>query len=409
MDLSVINLFDEFSHPSVPRFTCPVDFSKIDSVLRELNKDVNAIDNVRLRQFGKLLWNLLIPPEIRGHLATLERSYAIQLLFMTNDLQIPWEIIHDDFDFWALKYTMGRIYGSDEGHVRFQQWRKKRVQYPPLLLIYDPAQNLDGAKREGGALRRALKDKFSITPLTGRQTAYDLALEIGSDKFDIIHFAGHAQMGKKGGLLAADRELSSREIAQYSLARHPIVFANACATGVAGGYYGARSLSIAEAFIKAGASAFIGTLWKTDDDISARFASCVYFYLKSGCTIGDALLRARKELWENPKREDIDWAAFALFGSPDSRLYGPLPREGIVTQRVQVTMSNAPGTLARVLQGLSKCRVNIVQGRSITFDNEKTAGYVAEIEVPSGVSDVELLKAVKGRVKGLVYHLEYIN
>jgi ACT domain-containing protein len=72
-------------------------------------------------------------------------------------------------------------------------------------------------------------------------------------------------------------------------------------------------------------------------------------------------------------------------------------------------MSNAPGTLARVLQGLSKCRVNIVQGRSITFDNEKTAGYVAEIEVPSGVSDVELLKAVKGRVKGLVYHLEYIN
>jgi len=104
-----------------------------------------------------------------------------------------------------------------------------------------------------------LKDSFNITVLSGEQSAYELALAIGSDEYDIIHFAGHANMGRSSSLVAGNGELLSHEIAQYSLARNPIVFANACSTA-AGGYYGANSRNIAEAFIEAGAAAFIGTL-----------------------------------------------------------------------------------------------------------------------------------------------------
>jgi ACT domain-containing protein len=72
-------------------------------------------------------------------------------------------------------------------------------------------------------------------------------------------------------------------------------------------------------------------------------------------------------------------------------------------------MSNAPGTLARVLLALSDCSVNIVQGRSITLDDDKRAGYIAELEVPLSISDEKLLKHLKAAIKDLIYDLQYMQ
>ena len=409
LDVSLVNLLDEFSQPSFPFFSRSTDLSSVRTVLEELDQHIGRIDNFRLKRFGQILWNILIPREIRQYLERLEEKHAVQLLMMTNNRQVPWEIIHDNTGFWALKYTMGRIYSSDADIIRLPKRGKKSPENrPPLLLIYNPEENLIGAQREGERLEKMLKDTFSVRALGGKHNVFDLQENICSNQFDIIHFAGHAQEGKEGGLLAANGELTSQQIAQYSLDRNPVIFANACATGATGGYYGEYSLSLADAFIRAGASAFIGTLWKTDDDISTKFASCVYTHLKAGRMIGDALLRARNTLAKNPG-SDIDWAAFALFGNPDSRLYASIPREDVVPKKVQITMSNRRGTLARILLALSESNVNIIQGRSITFDDEKTAGYIAEIEVPSELSADDLRSQVRRKVRSLVYDLDYIN
>jgi hypothetical protein len=203
--------------------------------------------------------------------------------------------------------------------------------------------------------------------------------------------------------------LRSEEIANYSLTRNPVVFANACSTG-AKGYYGANSRNIAEAFVEAGAAAFIGPLWKTTDDISASFASLVYSHLKVGYTIGDALLRTKRELFAHPKREDIDWAAFSLFGNPDSRLYAAIPKKDVSIRQVQITMSNAPGTLGRILVALSRHNINIVQGRSITFDDEKAAGYIAEMEIPMEVGEADLRnKLLKSPAKDLIHSVRFVH
>ena len=71
-------------------------------------------------------------------------------------------------------------------------------------------------------------------------------------------------------------------------------------------------------------------------------------------------------------------------------------------------MSNAPGTLARVLLALSQCDVNIVQGRSITFEDEQTAGYIAELEVPAQTSDAEMLTHLRKEIKDLIHDLQFM-
>lgn len=51
-------------------------------------------------------------------------------------------------------------------------------------------------------------------------------------------------------------------------------------------------------------------------------------------------------------------------------------------------MSNDPGTLAKILFEMSKIEINIIQGRSITFEDEKTAGYITEIEVHKNLKEM---------------------
>jgi hypothetical protein len=268
-----------------------------------------------------------------------------------------------------------------------------------MLLIADPEGNLPHARQEADELSRSLRRTFAMKMLSGRTSAYEMAIAIGSDEYDIIHFAGHADMGKRSALRGYRSQLHSDTIADYSLPRRPVVFANACATG-GKAYYGANTKNLAEAFIEAGAAAFVGTLWRTSDETSAAFAAEFYRHLRCGRTIGDSLRQAKTSLSRKTGSTDIDWAAFTLFGDPDSRLFTrTLDRDSIV-RHVMLTMSNRRGTLGRILVAMSELGINIVRGRSITFEDESAAGYAAEIEAPRTMTETELETSLKKRVKG---------
>ncbi len=405
----VINLFDEFQQPSIPYFAKSVDYRKIQDVCSTLGSHIEDIDQDTLVKFGKLIRNHVLPREITDYLRCLEDEYYLQIFLVTNDIYIPWEILHDDTGFWSLKYAIGRIYGVSHGDpMRFRSLgRARKADRPPLLLISDPEGNLEYAKAEGATLLRRLKHDFNVTSLCGKTSATDLAMSIGSDEYDIVHFAGHANMQHGGALRAYRGELEGRDIAGYSLSRRPVVFGNACSTG-AKKYYGANSRNLAEAFIEAGASAFIGTLWQTTDKLSTQFAAGLYEHLRDGRTIGDSLRLAKVEMVRKARRMDIDWAAFALFGDPSSRLFLTASQKNTVVRHVQIVMSNKPGTLGRVLVALSGFGVNIIQGRSITYDNRRAAGYVAEVEVSAKMDEAKLIADLrKGPIKGLLREIEF--
>jgi CHAT domain-containing protein len=408
-DFSIINLFGEYQQPSIPYLSKSVDYQKMRDMVSELDKNVDQVTTDDLRLFGRLIWNHVIPGEVGDYLHAIEKEYSLQILLVTNDLYIPWEIIHDDRGFWALKYSLGRIYGTRIGlGLRSQvKGRHRKASKPPLLLICDPEDNLSHAKREGQVLCRRLQDTFEIHQLKHKVRALDMALAIGSDDYDIIHFAGHAVMGQHSFLKGYRSSLDSEAIADYSLPRNPVVFANACMTS-AKDYYGANSKNIAEAFIEAGASAFVGTLWKTSDKWSADFAAMFYEYLRTGKTIGDSLRLAKCALAEKARDTNIDWASFTLFGDPDNRLFTVATKRGISLRRIQITMSNKPGTLGKILVEMSKLGVNIVRGRSITFDRELTAGYVAEVELLENLEE-EVLKdrLLINLPKGLLHEMRF--
>ena len=205
-DFSVINLFDELQQPSVPYFRHDVDKKKIDKLIETFNRFLDDIDYNKLEKLGRLISNLLIPPEIREYLSFLEdQGYSIQLLLFTNDTQIPWEIVFDDRGFWAFRYSIGRIYGMpNNSSIRLPSIGKHiKKSKPPILLIYDPEGNLEYAKKEGKLLENNLRKSFTVTAHTGNVSEFDMALLLSSDSYDIIHFAGHSM---KNSFLCAGGE-----------------------------------------------------------------------------------------------------------------------------------------------------------------------------------------------------------
>jgi CHAT domain-containing protein len=86
-----------------------------------------------------------------------------------------------------------------------------------------------------------------------------------------------------------------------------------------------ESFGVAEALMRGGISNFMSTYWPVSDIPAATFAEKFYTDILSGCTIGDALLAARKAVFATGSR---DWADYVLYGSSDFVLkWGPENRE----------------------------------------------------------------------------------
>lgn len=75
----------------------------------------------------------------------------------------------------------------------------------------------------------------------------------------------------------------------------------------------------ADAFLGAGAGAFIGSLWEVRDSSSLRFATALYTALTEDKTIGDAIAVARQKL-RSDDPSDPTWLAYTLWGDPAAKV-----------------------------------------------------------------------------------------
>lgn len=156
--------------------------------------------------------------------------------------------------------------------------------------------------------------------------------------YDILHYAGHGAFDDKApdtaGWLFKGGILSSRELERIDLAPRLIV-ANACLSGMlsdatkggqppAGGRSEAELLpGLADEFFRRGVRNYIGTAWPIDDLGAIEFAKTFYrALLGKGTTgtIGDALLAARKALFDQRAKFGSLWAAYQHYGDPLARL-----------------------------------------------------------------------------------------
>jgi len=176
-----------------------------------------------------------------------------------------------------------------------------------------------------GEARRIASLYADQSPLIGRD-ATDNALERMAPAYDILHFAGHAVVGRNAPQLShlvlaaegrSDGAVFSTEIAKWKLARTRLVILSGCNTadGKLSATEGASSL--ARAFFAAGVPAVVASLWAIEDDDTADFFIAFHRRLVQGEPAAVAL-RETQIKWlgdgRSPARPVRSWAAFQLFG-----------------------------------------------------------------------------------------------
>ncbi|MEZ4661749.1 MAG: CHAT domain-containing protein [Caldilineaceae bacterium] len=289
-----------------------------------------------LSGLGWLLFSQLIPPPIQQQIRTLESGSVLHIV--TNDANLPWELLHDGDDFLALKHVAARLPILVRARSEYKLARPNAKA--SCLLLCNPTGDLSATEDEITAIEDTLyaaKERVRYLTLYGANiSTIQLQNLLAAGSYDLIHYAGHAT---PDALHLADGHFSIEEI-RVALPNHPIVVLNACATGrtqaganMADITSGAQTL--AAAFIEAGAPAVIGMLWPVLDETSRHFAEVLYRHLVNGHPVGQALWQSRLELHRRDPN-GIGWMAPVLYGNPAWQLAPLAPRRAagtVVTMR----------------------------------------------------------------------------
>lgn len=204
----------------------------------------------------------------------------------------------------------------------YQRARTRRRPAPSSVLVVDSPANealevLDASSAEaravGAAYSRAVR-------LTGNKATAP-ALQEEARRADVIHFAGHGvSNGEDAALMLASSDgrsgrLDAAAISRLELPRTGIVVLAACDTARGPVRAAEGTLSVAHAFLQAGAPSVIATLWAIDDRQAARFFPAVHRHLARGVSPPEALRVVQLEwIGNNEDNATALWAAVQSVG-----------------------------------------------------------------------------------------------
>lgn len=287
----------------------------------------------RLRSAGQTFFDQFFPEAIQERLRSSDGGF----LFFHVDQTLaglPWELLYEGTCFLADKFSIGKnIAGFWSESLRAERDRLK------VLIIADPTEDLDWARREGEGLLESLNadvssDRIHVELLTGPRLGKLEILEAIRDR-DIIHYAGHLhydpRQKESGWLLPEGKILRAREIEKVG-SLPGLVFSNSCMSmpdylsgeeesGEAGSE-GRRFNHLAGAFLRAGIASYIGTSWEIkDSNRTFDFALQFYRSLFEERSVGEAMFDARKHARQQFPPNDMTWAAYTLHGNPLTRIF----------------------------------------------------------------------------------------
>jgi hypothetical protein len=262
---------------------------------------------------GVTLWQELVPEQLRSQFWERQRRIT-QLTILTNRDVVPWELLHPkdrghDAGFLVEQFPVTRaIYG----HAR-----QRRLRLHPARFVVPPNSPAD-AQAEARALARLLG-----TRLTTVSELMPLLQLISKGRFGLLHFACHNRFDPgDGSSIKLDSHFTPTFLAtaasDQTLAKaRPIVFINACRSlGQVPSYN--KLDGWADKFLRAGAAAFIGSLWDVSDGMAREFAQELYQRLAGGDPMGTAVMAARHAAAAQPG--DPTWLAYAVYGDPQARI-----------------------------------------------------------------------------------------
>jgi hypothetical protein len=288
--------------------------------IENMNLPADIFDS-KMRAKGRSLYKELFSEELKKFY-WLNRDRIKSFQIITKDPWIPWEIIKPwDQDmgkedpFLCERYAFSRWIVGKKIIIPNEQLKK-------VLVVVPSTTDLTNSLAERDWIGEFVKSIGAEVSTDSKYRHVVSALEKG--EYDILHFSTHGKYNKDHPLFSQiDLEdgLSLRpedvgEMAIEFRQSKPIVILNTCQSGVQG-FSLTEIKSWATQFLDAGASAFIGTLWRVSDEAALKFTKELYKQLANGITLGEAVQKART-ICKEPG--DSSWLAYELYGQPNSYL-----------------------------------------------------------------------------------------
>jgi CHAT domain-containing protein len=236
---------------------------------------------------------------------------------------LPWDALADEQGRFAV--DRWRIAVVPSGSLAARPLAEAPAPPAGVLVVAIPQPvgglpSLPAAVAERGAIERRLAG--DVTALVG-EAATEAAIAAAAPRAAVVHVAGHATIDRtmplRSALLVAagdgaDGRWRAEEIYRLPL-RADLVVLSACETGVGVEVYGEGVESLSRAFLHAGASSTIATLWPVSDAIGPAFADTLYRRLGARAPILTAATDAKRALRAGGARP-ADWAAYVVTAPP---------------------------------------------------------------------------------------------
>lgn len=295
---------------------------------------------------AKTLFELLIPNDFKENI---KRNAPVMWVLDKYTAAFPWELLQTGTAAEKpLCVSAGMI-----RQLATSTYKRSNTQLKDsnVLVIGDPnldnfsrAQQLPGAAREAKEVYELLKGKgakkaessINLEPPLINKRSNDILVGLYKQNYRIIHIAAHGFFDEKNpknsGVLIGkvkDRDepvfLTPEHIAQLP-GIPELVFINCCFLGKINPY--AEELSnnryqlaanIGTALIESGVKAVIVAGWEVEDEAAVAFSKTFYSEMLNGRNFGDAVLSARKYVYDN-FRQTNTWGAFQCYGQPQFSL-----------------------------------------------------------------------------------------
>ena len=307
---------------------------------RELDPQLATITSPRcgpaeIERLGRRIGAMVLPASVARELAA-AAGHHVTVIHDRDASVIPWETLRLGRWVPALDAGLSRRYLADD--VAVARWAERQVHERQLrvLLVVDPTGDLPAARAEGRrlAVLASRVKGLAVQTVAGEAATRSAVLEgIGSERFDVFHYAGHAFFSEaapgESGLECADGPLRAHELLRLR-SLPALMFFNACeaarvrqrGVGTGTARVGARgdlrtAPGFAETLMRAGVANYVGTSWPVGDDAARVFADRFYKRLLAGESIGPALVSGRRAV---NALESVDWADYLHFGDPEFAL-----------------------------------------------------------------------------------------
>jgi len=316
-------------------------YNNLHETLRQLTDPEASGNEGAFAQFGRILYRTVLPDPVQELL----HHHQGPIVFATEELSLPWELLHDGNEYLCLTRPFARQPETYQmAGLLFGGIERARADSPVqrILILADTTGDLPEAADEAVAIQSLYEEHGAVCDTLvgpGECTYLNILGKLTETSYQVIHFSGHARYllrSDTSGIPLANNQLLMAEDICRNLLGEPIVFLNAChsyaihdsgASAPPTERAGPRNVrTLVQAFAHGNRSgrgrAVIGSMWWVDDNVARGIAEKFYAELLNGNTLGESLRLARSQI-AGQVSDPALWSSYVLFGDPVTSLVHP--------------------------------------------------------------------------------------